>query len=104
MHGVVAGMQAELRALIPQREIIAAGALTSCGVQHHSALAARLARGYCEALFYVRPYDRAKGVTLPQTPFPEVVHYHFANDDPQQHYHSPSKYAACGYSCFRGGA
>ena len=101
---VAAGMQVECHALTPQRQLIASGALTSSCVLDHSALAARLARGEYEAVFYVGHGYRAQGVALPQTPFLEVVHYHFGIDDPQQHFHLPFKYPPWGYSCFRGGA
>lgn len=57
-----------------------------------------------EAVFYVGHGYRAQGVVLPQTPFLEVVHYHFGIDDPQQQFHLPFKYPPWGYSCFRGGA
>ena len=101
---VAAGMQVEFHVLTPQRQLIASDALTSSGVLDNSALTARMARGEYEAVFYVGAWYRAQGVALPQTPFLDVVHYHFGIDDPQQHYHLPFKCTPWGYSCFRGGA
>jgi 5-hydroxyisourate hydrolase len=101
---VAAGMQVELYALTPQRQLIASGVLAASGVLDKGALSARMAGGEYEAVFHVAAWYRAQGVALPQTPFLDVVHYHFGIDDPQQHYHLPFKCTPWGYACFRGGA
>lgn len=101
---VAAGMRVELYALTPQRPLIASGALAASGALDNSELSARMAGGEYEAVFHVAAWYRAQGVALPQTPFLDVVHYHFGIDDPQQHYHLPFKCTPWGYSCFRGGA
>jgi 5-hydroxyisourate hydrolase len=103
-RGVVAeGMQVELFALMPQRQLLAAGALSVNGVLDNPVLDARMARGAYEAVFHVAAWYRAQGVALPQVPFLDVVTYRFGIDDPQQHYHLPFKCTPWGYSCFRGG-
>ena len=68
-----------------------------------SALNARMMRGEYEAVFHIAAWYRAQGVTLPKTPFLDVVAYRFGIDNPEQHYHLPFKCTPWGYSCFRGG-
>ena len=101
---VAAGMQVELYALMPQRRLIAAGALAANGQLNDATLSARVVRGAYEAVFHVAAWYGAQGVALPQAAFLDVVHYHFGIDDPEQHYHLPFKCTPWGYSCFRGGA
>ena len=101
---VAAGMQVELYTLMPQRRLIAAGALAANGQLAEAALNAHMARGEYEAVFHVAAWYRAQGVALPEQPFLDVVTYRFGIDNPEQHYHLPFKCTPWGYSCFRGGA
>lgn len=97
------GMRVEFYALTPQRQLLAAGALSASGTLNDAALDAPMARGEYEAVFHVAAWYRAQGVALPSAPFLDVVSYRFGIDDSTQHYHLPFKCTPWGYSCFRGG-
>ena len=103
--GVVArGMKVELFRCSPERTLLCAGVIGERGTLEHPALDARFDAGYCEAIFHVAEFYRGAGVSLPATPFLDVVAYRFGIADPTQHYHLPFKVTPWGYSCFRGGA
>jgi 5-hydroxyisourate hydrolase len=104
-RGVVAAwMRVEVYALTPDRKLIASGIVSAKGLVEESALAKRFLPGHYEAVFHVAAYYRAVGLSLPQTPFLDVVTYRFGIDDPESHYHLPMKLTPWGFSCFRGGA
>jgi 5-hydroxyisourate hydrolase len=103
-RGIVAqGLRVEVFAM-PERRLIAGGAIAENGVLNDAALAATFAPGYYEAVFHIADYYQAQNVPLPATPFLDVVTYRFGIADPRQHYHLPFKMTPWGYSCFRGGA
>jgi 5-hydroxyisourate hydrolase len=104
-RGVVAAwMRVEVYALAPDRKLIASGIVSAKGLVEEPALAKRFVPGPYEAVFHVAAYYRAVGLTLPQTPFLDLVTYRFGIDDPDSHYHLPMKLTPWGFSCFRGGA
>jgi Transthyretin-like protein len=101
-RGVVAtGMRVELHR---RDALVAGGQIGASGLLEHRALKERFAEGAYRAVFYVAEYYKKAGVALPTRPFLDVVHYDFAIDQPEQHYHLPFKCTPWGYSCFRGGA
>ena len=83
---------------------VASGEIGENGLLNDGALGATFTRGHYCAVFHVAEYYRSVGVTLPETPFLDVVRYRFGVSEPQQHYHLPMKLTPWGYSCFRGGA
>ena len=101
-RGVVAtSMRVELHSV---EALVASGQIGTSGLLDHSALKERFAAGAYQAVFHVADYYRKAGVPLPSHPSLDVVHYDFAVDQPDQHYHLPFKCTPWGYSCFRGGA
>ena len=102
---VAAGMRVEVFATAAARKLLCSGSINSKGVLDDMVLIGdAMQAGYYEAVFYAAEYFRAAGVTLPATPFLDVVTYRFAIGDTRQHYHLPMKLTPWGYSCFRGGA
>jgi 5-hydroxyisourate hydrolase len=98
-RGVVgAGMKLEL---FHDGKQIASGVATPKGLLEVNE---RMQPGLYEAVFYVADWYRQQKVSLPGTPFLDVVTYRFGISDPEQHYHLPFKCTPWGYSCFRGGA
>jgi len=101
-RGIVAtGMRVELHSV---NALVASGQIGTSGLLDHPALKERFGAGAYQAVFHVADYYRKTGVPLPSRPFLYVVHYDFAVDQPDQHYHLPFKCTPWGYSCFRGGA
>jgi len=98
---VAAGMRVELHSV---DALVASGQIGTSGLLDHPALKERFAVGAYQAVFHVADYYRKAGVPLPSHPFLDVVHYSFAVDQQDQHYHLPFKCTPWGYSCFRGGA
>lgn len=58
--------------------------------------------GTYELVFHVAGYFRAQGVTLPATPFLDLVPIRFGIADPAQHYHVPLLISPWSYSTYRG--
>ncbi|MGK2910354.1 MAG: hydroxyisourate hydrolase [Sphingobium sp.] len=52
--------------------------------------------------FHVAAYFRAKGVTLPEPPFLDVIRIDFGISDGGGHYHVPLLVSPYGYSTYRG--
>jgi 5-hydroxyisourate hydrolase len=63
---------------------------------------AAMARGEYEISFHVAAYFRARGVTLPEPPFLDVVVIRFGLADPDAHYHVPLLVSPWSYSTYRG--
>ena len=106
-RGVLAtGMQVELhgRAAGGALDLVANGAIGANGLLDKSELSRIFDPGAYVAIFHVADYYRGQGIILPETPFLDIVHFHFGISDPAQHYHLPFKCTPWGYSCFRGGA
>jgi 5-hydroxyisourate hydrolase len=64
--------------------------------------AAAMVAGRYRLLFEVAPYFRARGVTLPEPPFIDVVQLDFGIADAAGHYHVPLLVSPFGYSTYRG--
>ncbi len=64
--------------------------------------AAAMASGRYRLLFEVAPYFRARGVTLPEPPFIDVVQLDFGIADAAGHYHVPLLVSPWSYSTYRG--
>ena len=58
--------------------------------------------GQYELVFHASEYLRAKGVSLPDTPFLEDIVIRFGISDSDQHYHVPLLLSPYGYSTYRG--
>jgi 5-hydroxyisourate hydrolase len=67
-------------------------------------LSERFSVGVYEVRLQVAAFYRARGTTLPTTPFLDELVYRFGIGDTQEHFHLPFKLTAWGVSCFRGGA
>ena len=63
---------------------------------------ASLKAGSYRLSFEVAAYFRAKGVTLPEPPFLDVVHLDFGVAHTDQHYHVPLLCSPWSYSTYRG--
>jgi 5-hydroxyisourate hydrolase len=98
---VAAGMRVEL---FRGDELLSAGTTSARGLLEDKNLEGRLSAATYRAVFHVADYYRKQGIPLPARPFLDVVGYDFGIDNPDQHYHLPSKCTPWGYSCFRGGA
>lgn len=61
-----------------------------------------LRAGRYELHFHVADYFRARGVSLPEPPFLDVVVLGFGVADPAQHYHVPLLASPWSYSTYRG--
>ena len=61
-----------------------------------------LRAGRYELHFHVAEYFRARGTTLPDPPFLDVVVIHFGIADGGQHYHVPLLVSPWSYSTYRG--
>ena len=61
-----------------------------------------MAAGRYRLLFAVAPYFRARGVTLPEPPFIDVVQVDFGIADAAGHYHVPLLVSPWAYSTYRG--
>jgi len=61
-----------------------------------------LIAGRYELRFHVADYFRARGLTLPDPPFLEVVVVAFGIADSAQHYHVPLLVSPWSYSTYRG--
>ena len=61
-----------------------------------------LAAGVYELDFAVGAYFRARGVTLPEPPFLDVVTLRFGIADASAHYHVPLLVSPWSYSTYRG--
>ncbi|MHA6198381.1 hydroxyisourate hydrolase [Pseudomonas wadenswilerensis] len=66
--------------------------------------AADCVAGVYEVHLEVAAFYRARGMSLPEPAFLDVLVYRFGLADTAQHYHLPFKLTAWGVSCFRGGA
>lgn len=64
--------------------------------------AATMAVGRWRLLFEVGAYFRARGLTLPEPPFIDVVQVDFGIADAQGRYHVPLLVSPYGYSTYRG--
>ncbi len=64
--------------------------------------AASMAVGRYRLSFEVAPYFRARGLTLPEPPFIDVVHLDFGIADAAGHYHVPLLVSPWAYSTYRG--
>jgi 5-hydroxyisourate hydrolase len=64
--------------------------------------AASMAAGRYRLVFEVAAYFRARGVTLPEPPFLDVVPLEFGIADPAAHYHVPLLCSPWSYSTYRG--
>lgn len=101
---VAAGMRIEVFTGMSARTLLCDGVINDRGLLDDAKLNSRFAPGYVQVMFHVAEYYRSVGVSLPATPFLDVVDYTFGISDPAQHYHLPFKVTPWGYSCFRGGA
>ncbi len=63
---------------------------------------ASLQKGQYRLSFDAAAYFRAKGQTLPEPAFLEVVHLDFGVSNPDQHYHVPLLVSPWSYSTYRG--
>lgn len=63
---------------------------------------AAMAAGRYRLLFEVAPYFRARGQTLPEPPFIDVVQLDFGIADAAGHYHVPLLVSPWAYSTYRG--
>jgi 5-hydroxyisourate hydrolase len=63
---------------------------------------ASLRAGRYELRFHVAEYFRARGVSLPETPFLDVVVIRFGIADAARHYHVPLLVSPWSYSTYRG--
>ncbi len=63
---------------------------------------AELLPGWYELVFAVGDYFAARGVTLPETPFLDLVPVRFGIADPTAHYHVPLLVSPWAYSTYRG--
>ena len=61
-----------------------------------------LRAGRYELHFHVAEYFRARGATLPDPPFLDVVVIHFGIAEAGQHYHVPLLVSPWSYSTYRG--
>ena len=64
--------------------------------------AAAMAAGRWRLLFEVAAYFRARGVSLPEPPFVDVVQLDFGMADAGGHYHVPLLVSPYSYSTYRG--
>jgi 5-hydroxyisourate hydrolase len=64
--------------------------------------AAAMVAGRYRLLFEVAPYFRARGVTLSEPPFIDVVQLDFGIADAAGHYHVPLLVSPFSYSTYRG--
>ncbi len=64
--------------------------------------AGSMAAGRYRLVFEVAAYFRARGVTLPEPPFLDVVPLEFGIADPAAHYHVPLLASPWSYSTYRG--
>jgi 5-hydroxyisourate hydrolase len=62
----------------------------------------RFAAGVWQLEFHVAEYFRARGVTLADPPFLDVVTVRFGVADPGQHHHVPLLVTPWSYSTYRG--
>jgi len=67
-------------------------------------LSERFGVGVYEVRLQVAAFYRARGSSLPDTPFLDELIYRFGIGATREHYHLPFKVTAWGVSCFRGGA
>ncbi len=58
--------------------------------------------GRFQLRFHVAEYFRARGVSLPDPAFLDIVPLHFGIADPQGHYHVPLLCSPFAYSTYRG--
>lgn len=63
---------------------------------------AALSVGSYELRFHVGGYFAARGLSLPDPPFLEIVPVRFAIADPNAHYHVPLLVSPWAYSTYRG--
>ena len=98
------GLRVELwRADGTERELLAQGVIGSDASLAHSVTAGDAVReGAHEAVFHVADYYRARGVSLPEVPFLDVVVFPFRIADETEHIHLPFKFTPWGFSLFRG--
>ncbi len=64
--------------------------------------ATTMAAGHYRLSFEVAPYFRARGLTLPEPTFLDVVHLDFGIADAAGHYHVPLLVSPWSYSTYRG--
>jgi 5-hydroxyisourate hydrolase len=64
--------------------------------------ATTMAAGRYRLSFEVAPYFRARGLTLPEPAFLDVVHLDFGIADAAGHYHVPLLVSPWSYSTYRG--
>lgn len=83
-------------------QIRAAGHAGAKGLVEAEGLSDPLTDGIYQADFHVKAYYQARGITLPSTPFLDVVLYRFQSHDSAFHIHLPFKFSPWGYSLFRG--
>ncbi len=58
--------------------------------------------GVYELVFHAQPYFEARGVSLPDQPFLDVVPIRFGISDAGAHYHVPLLLSPYGYTTYRG--
>ncbi len=64
--------------------------------------ASQMAAGRYRLVFEVAPYFRARGLSLPEPPFIDVVQLDFGMADAAGHYHVPLLVSPWSYSTYRG--
>lgn len=64
--------------------------------------ASAMAAGRYRLIFHVADYFRARGLTLPEPPFIDVVQLDFGMADASGHYHVPLLVSPWSYSTYRG--
>ena len=85
------------------RQTLAAGRTNADGRADAPLLAdTALLAGVYELEFAAGEYFRARGVTLPEPPFLDVVSLRFGVADPAGHYHVPLLVSPWAYSTYRG--
>ena len=106
MHGCpAAGMQVTLQRIDSDgAHTLKALTLNADGRSNDGPLlyASTIAVGRYRLIFEVAPYFRARGVTLPEPAFVDVVQLDFGIADAAGHYHVPLLVSPWSYSTYRG--
>jgi 5-hydroxyisourate hydrolase len=104
MHGVpAADLQIQLWRLGEQRELLKTTRTNAQGRTDEPLLRDEaLLPGRYELVFAVGTYFAARGVTLPEPSFLDLVPVHFGLADASAHYHVPLLVSPWAYSTYRG--
>ena len=99
-----AGMTVELVVIDADRRRPVVRAITNRDGRCDTALAegAAFTAGTWQLEFHVAQYFRARGVTLPDPPWLDVVTVRFGVAQPEQNHHVPLLVTPWGYSTYRG--